>query len=109
MSSLKYKREIYVTPEDEIASKFVQEQQNDIIRKVTGYLKSNFTKEDQQLLEKDYWNCVCVQNVLSNVGLDYLRHIYFLTTLMFEDVPLHINEKDRFSKQLVSWRLMVGK
>jgi len=109
ITSLKHKRELYVTSEHEKASKFVQEQQADIIRKVTGYLRDNFTKEEQELLEGGYWNCARVQDVLSNVGLDYLRHIYFLTTQKFEDVPLYINEMDRFSKQFVSWRLRVGK
>jgi hypothetical protein len=89
-------------------SLFIAQQKGDISRKVEKILKENFDHEDLEALKKEYWG-VGIRDVLNNVGLEYLRKIYMFSEASLEDIPLHINDGDRFTKGFALWRLKVGK
>lgn len=90
------------------ASKAIVQRQEELIRKFIEILKDNHTQEEVELLENGYWG-VSIYDVLNNIGIEYLRLLYVISQKPMEDLPLFINEEDRFTKQYVCWRLKVGK
>jgi len=93
---------------DRKASQIIQEQQGELSRKILGFIKDNYSSEEQTRLQRDFWG-VSIMDVMNNIGLNYLRRLYVISTESLDNIPLYINDGDRFTKQLVQWRLKVGK
>jgi len=92
---------------DKRASEFVQQTQSYLIRNVQSIIES-YTKDEISILQREFWG-VSVNDVLHNIGLPYLRRIYILSKSKAENLPLHINDEERFVRGYVFWRLKVGK